>query len=193
MCMQSWIHMWQSRVEIEGYSVTYFNRIAAFEVPYRWTSVKGGAHTHFVDAWISNESTKRICAPPLTEVQRYGAIRRFEVTFDFYMGLPHILTNWRSCQSPKHSWWGLKACPAHSPIPRPNTWKQKSGERREGLELITWMTSGQLAYHHSNFTSKQCVYVLYTSHSVAINSVNQVLSLTWPHKVCTHTHTHTDN
>ena len=27
--------MWQSRVEIEGYSVTYFDRIAAFEAPYR--------------------------------------------------------------------------------------------------------------------------------------------------------------
>ena len=27
--------MWQSRVEIEGYSVAYFDHIAAFEVPYR--------------------------------------------------------------------------------------------------------------------------------------------------------------
>ena len=65
--------MWQSRVEIEGYSVAYFVRIAVFEAPYCWTSVKGGAHTRFVDAWISNESTKRIWAPPLTEVQQYGA------------------------------------------------------------------------------------------------------------------------
>ena len=29
------IYMWQSRVEIEGYSVAYFDRIAAFEAPYR--------------------------------------------------------------------------------------------------------------------------------------------------------------
>ena len=29
------IHMWQFRVEIEGYSVTYFDRITAFEAPYR--------------------------------------------------------------------------------------------------------------------------------------------------------------
>ena len=29
------VYMWQSRVEIEGYSVMYFDRIAAFEVPYR--------------------------------------------------------------------------------------------------------------------------------------------------------------
>ena len=27
-------HMWQSRVEIEGYSVAYFDCIAAFEAPY---------------------------------------------------------------------------------------------------------------------------------------------------------------
>ena len=29
------IYMWQSCVEIEGYSVAYFDRIAAFEVLYR--------------------------------------------------------------------------------------------------------------------------------------------------------------
>ena len=28
-------YMWQSRVEIEGYSVAYFDRIAAFKAPYR--------------------------------------------------------------------------------------------------------------------------------------------------------------
>ena len=47
-------YMWQSRVEFEGYSVAYFDCIVAFEAPYRWTSAKGGAHTCFVDAWISN-------------------------------------------------------------------------------------------------------------------------------------------
>ena len=31
----------------------------------RWTSAKGGAHTHYVNAWISDPSTKRIWAPPL--------------------------------------------------------------------------------------------------------------------------------
>ena len=36
VCMNDYpgAYMWQSRVEIEGYSVVYFNRIAAFEVPY---------------------------------------------------------------------------------------------------------------------------------------------------------------
>ena len=28
-------YMWQSHVEIEGYSVAYFDRIAVFEAPYR--------------------------------------------------------------------------------------------------------------------------------------------------------------
>ena len=59
--------MLQSRVEIEGYSVVYFDRIAALEAPYRWTSVEGGAHMRFID-----ESMKRIWALPLKEVQRYG-------------------------------------------------------------------------------------------------------------------------
>ena len=66
-------YTWQSPVEIEGYSVACFDRIAVFEVPYRWTSIKGGAHTCLVDVWIFNESTKCIWAPPLTEVQRCSA------------------------------------------------------------------------------------------------------------------------
>ena len=68
-------HMWPSRVEIEGYSAAYFNCIAAFKAPYCWTSVKGRAHMRFIDAWISNESMKRIWAPPLTEVQWYSALK----------------------------------------------------------------------------------------------------------------------
>ena len=66
--------MWPSRVGIKGYFVMYFDRIAVFEaLLYRWTSVEGRAHTGFVAVWLSNESTKRIWAPPLTEVQRYRA------------------------------------------------------------------------------------------------------------------------
>ena len=38
---------------------------------YCWTSIKGRAHTCFLDAWISNKSTKCIWAPLLAEVQRY--------------------------------------------------------------------------------------------------------------------------
>ena len=65
--------MWQSRVEIKGYSVAYFNHITAFEAPYRWTSVIGGAHIHFIALLDIHASTKHAWAPSLTEVQRYGA------------------------------------------------------------------------------------------------------------------------
>lgn len=64
--------MLQSRVEIEGYSIVYFNRIATFEASYRWTSIKGGAHTHFVDSSDIHASTKYVWTPPLTEVQKYN-------------------------------------------------------------------------------------------------------------------------
>ena len=40
--------MWQSCVEIKDYSIVYDH--TAFEVPYRWTSAKSGAHTRFVDS-----------------------------------------------------------------------------------------------------------------------------------------------
>ena len=65
--------MWQSRVEIEGYSIAYFDRIATFETPYRWTSVKGGGHMRFVDLLDIHASTKHVWALPLMEVQWYGA------------------------------------------------------------------------------------------------------------------------
>ena len=68
-------NMWQSRLEIEGYSVAYFDHIAAFEVPYCWTSVKGGAHTRFVDSLDIHATTKCIWAPPLMEDQQYGALK----------------------------------------------------------------------------------------------------------------------
>ena len=42
-------HMWQSRVEIEHYSVAYFARIAAFKAFQRGTFVKGGAHMRYVN------------------------------------------------------------------------------------------------------------------------------------------------
>ena len=67
------MQMWQSHVEIEGYSIVYFNRIAAFEALYRWTSFKGGADMRFVDLLDVHASTKHVWAPPSTEVQWYGA------------------------------------------------------------------------------------------------------------------------
>ena len=54
------IHMWQSRVEIEHYSVAYFARIAAFEALLRGTSVKGGIHTHCVNVASIDEFAQRV-------------------------------------------------------------------------------------------------------------------------------------
>ena len=65
--------MWQSHVEIKGYSVAYFERITAFEAPYHGTSGKDGAHMRFVDSLDIHASTKHVWALPLTEVQQYGA------------------------------------------------------------------------------------------------------------------------
>ena len=91
--------MWQSCVEIEGYFVMYFDRIAVFEAPYCWTSVKGEAHMCFVDSLDIHASTKHIWALP-----RSSAIQHFKhsnvikicngITIDFYMGLPHMQLLW---------------------------------------------------------------------------------------------------
>ena len=66
-------YMRQSCVEIKGYSVAYFDRFAAFEAPYCWTFVKGGAHMRFIDSLDIHASMKHVWALPLTEVQWYGA------------------------------------------------------------------------------------------------------------------------
>ena len=42
-------HLWQSQVEIEHYSVAYFNRVTMFKVLLCTTSVKGGAHMRYID------------------------------------------------------------------------------------------------------------------------------------------------
>ena len=62
--------MWQAQVEIEDYSGMYFDLIAVFEALYCWTSVAG----LICVCYISNESTKRVWALPLAEVQQYSAL-----------------------------------------------------------------------------------------------------------------------
>ena len=103
-------NMWQSRVEIKGYSVMYFDHIAVFEALYRWTSVKGGARMCFMDALISNESTKHIWAPPF---KGSDVIEICDgITFDFYAGLPlhhlpeqHCLSFLQQASMPSvHDW-----------------------------------------------------------------------------------------
>ena len=50
VCMQ------QSWVKIKVYFVAYFQHIIVFEVLYRWTSIRGRAHSRFVDTWLSDVS-----------------------------------------------------------------------------------------------------------------------------------------
>ena len=38
------MYIWQSWVEIEHYSIAYFNLVNAFEVLQHRTSIEGGAH-----------------------------------------------------------------------------------------------------------------------------------------------------
>ena len=53
--------VWQFHIEsADYYSAMYFNCSAAFEVPYCCTSVKGGAHTCFVNLLDIHASTKHI-------------------------------------------------------------------------------------------------------------------------------------
>ena len=54
------LYVWQSRVEIEHYSVAYFDRIAPFEALLRRTSVKGGVHTRCVNVASIDEFAQRV-------------------------------------------------------------------------------------------------------------------------------------
>ena len=88
--------MWQSHVEIEGYSIAYFDRIAAFEVPYRWTFVKDRAYMRFVDSRYSciYEARMNPALNTSSAIQRFKHSNAIEIcdgiTFDFYTGLPHM-------------------------------------------------------------------------------------------------------
>ena len=71
----------------------YFSCIAAFEVLYRWTSIKGGSHMSFVDLLDIHASTKRIWTLP-SEVQWYGASNA-AMRLNYAMEWPSIFT--RDC------------------------------------------------------------------------------------------------
>ena len=89
--------MWQSRVEIEGYSVAYFDRIAVLEAPYRWGR----------GSYVLRRCMNIYEAHMSPALNGSSAIWRFEgsdaieirngITFDFYTGLPHIPSMYTSC------------------------------------------------------------------------------------------------
>ena len=90
--------MWQSRVEIKGYSIAYFNRIATFEVLYHRTFIKGGAHNYALRRVIRYSCIYEASMSP--DLNGSSAIRHFKhnnvieihdgITFDFYTGLPRL-------------------------------------------------------------------------------------------------------
>ena len=45
-------NMWQSQVEIEHYSVAYFDWVTVFETLRQRSSFKGKIHMHCVDSWM---------------------------------------------------------------------------------------------------------------------------------------------
>ena len=53
------IYMWQSRVEIEHYSVKYFEHFMRSK-HYSAELIKGGAHMHCIDAWMPDMSTQHV-------------------------------------------------------------------------------------------------------------------------------------
>ena len=59
--------MWQSRIEIEYYSIAYFERITEFDALQRWASAKGGTHMCYVNALMFDASIKHVWVPPLAE------------------------------------------------------------------------------------------------------------------------------
>ena len=129
-------HVEQSRVEIEGYSISYFECIAAFRATYCWTSVKARAHMCFVDF---HSSTKHVWAPPLTEVQQYSALNTAtyiieipnRIIFNFCTGLPHVVF---ALMYMFHKHWNLR----HMKF-----WKSQSIPRRRLLRKV-WMSKNDL-------------------------------------------------
>ena len=60
-------------VEIEHYSIVYFECITEFDTLLRWASAEGRAHMRYVNSWLSDVPIKRIWTPPLAEAHHYSA------------------------------------------------------------------------------------------------------------------------
>ena len=79
------------------YSVAYFDRIAVFKAPYRWTSIKGEGSCA-LHRLVSYSCIYEAHMSPT--LKGSSAIQRFErsdaieirdgITFNFYTGLPHV-------------------------------------------------------------------------------------------------------
>ena len=87
----------KSRVEIHHYSIAYFYCITAFKALQHRNSIKSGAHTCRVDAWIPDKSTYHLWAPPLMKILCYSTSNAItqsryatDIMFEFYPGLLQI-------------------------------------------------------------------------------------------------------
>ena len=116
--------MWQSRVETEDYSVVCFDCIAVFKAPYRWTFIKGRARTRSVDSLHASTKHAHVWTPPLTELQRHGALNvvmRLKYVTEYssisardcpmlFLLLKHLGTRgWWTCKIKQQLWrdWGV--------------------------------------------------------------------------------------
>ena len=91
------LHMQQSWVEIEHYSVTYFNRVTTFEALQCRTSIEGGAHT--LHRLVKYSCIQEHVSVPWMEVLCYSASNavnaikmRNKIMFGFYPRLPDTFT-----------------------------------------------------------------------------------------------------
>ena len=85
--------MWQSRVEIEHYSVAYFDCVIVFAALYCSTSVKGGAHVlqSCIKVYIARMSPALNESTAIRSFQRCNAFKIHNgIMFNFYPRLPHM-------------------------------------------------------------------------------------------------------
>ena len=117
-----YIYMWQSRIEIEYYSVAYFERITEFDALWRWASAKSRTHTRYINALMFDASMKKIvtllnirlfiCKFTVRQGKRKPNIRRQSVllTHDHAMLslVPSPLAaEWGLSHASSKSWWLL--------------------------------------------------------------------------------------
>ena len=87
-----------SEIQLDGYSVAYFNCITTPEAPYCGTVIKGAAHMRFINIVDIYTSTKPVWVPTLTVVHfECGDVIEIwdGIIFDFYARLSRYpITCW---------------------------------------------------------------------------------------------------
>ena len=113
MVSQSKLHMWESQMEIQHFA--YFDCVTTLKVLYRRTFIKSGAHIYTLHRCVKYSQVYTVCISPA--LNRSSEIQCFKhsnvvkthnrITFDFYPGLPHILSqSMMQFTVPEDLWWG---------------------------------------------------------------------------------------